>query len=146
MVDIRELAKKEGKQLAQIRERVTREVKILHSLDHPYIVRLIDYYEKDGILAIMMEYVSRGELLSYIGPEGAPEDEVRDVFAQLLEAVEYCHNHQVIHRDLKLENVLVDANYNVKVMDFGFANFSVSKQTRMKVTANNLSDKKISGC
>mmetsp|Transcript_18110 Transcript_18110/g.51079 ORF Transcript_18110/g.51079 Transcript_18110/m.51079 type:complete len:282 (-) Transcript_18110:14-859(-) len=138
VVDIRELAKKEGKPLSKIRERVTREVKILHALDHPYIVKLYDFYEKDGILAIVMEFVSRGELLSYIGPKGGPENEVRNVFKQLLEAVQYCHDHNVIHRDLKLENLLVDKNYNLKVMDFGFANFSATKTMRMKTLCGTL--------
>ena len=58
-------------------------------------MKLYDYYEHDGKIAIIMEFVERGELLSYIGPEGAPENEVRDVFLQILEALNYCHQHQV---------------------------------------------------
>ena len=75
---------------------MTREARILHGLDHPNIVKLYDYFEHDGKIAIVMEFVERGELLSYIGPEGAPENEVRDVFLQILEALNYCHQHQVI--------------------------------------------------
>lgn len=99
MVNIRELARKENKSLNHIRERVTREARILQGLDHPNIVKLYDYYEHDGKIAIVMEFVERGELLSYIGPEGAPENEVRDVFVQILEALEYCHQHQVCYSD-----------------------------------------------
>ena len=58
-------------------------------------MKLYDYFEHDGKIAIVMEFVERGELLSYIGPEGAPENEVRDVFLQILEALNYCHRHQV---------------------------------------------------
>jgi len=138
LVNIRELARKENKSLNHIRERITREARILQGLDHPNIVKLYDYYEHDGKIAIVMEFVERGELLSYIGPEGAPETEVRDVFVQILEALEYCHQHQVVHRDLKLENLLVDKNYNIKILDFGFSNFISSDSFRMKTLCGTL--------
>mmetsp|Transcript_13140 Transcript_13140/g.20233 ORF Transcript_13140/g.20233 Transcript_13140/m.20233 type:complete len:288 (+) Transcript_13140:90-953(+) len=138
LINIRELARKENKSLAHIRERVTREARILHGLDHPNIVKLYDYFEHDGKIAIVMEFVERGELLSYIGPEGAPENEVRDVFLQILEALNYCHQHQVVHRDLKLENLLVDKNYNIKILDFGFSNFISSESFRMKTLCGTL--------
>ena len=74
---------------------MTREAKILQGLNHPNIVKFFDFYEHDGKIAIVMEFVERGELLSYIGPHGAPEHEVRVVFQQIVRAIDYCHQNQV---------------------------------------------------
>ena len=93
---MRALAAKEGKPLSTIRNRVTREAVILRSLDHPNIVKLYDSYECDGKMAIVMEYVKRGELITYIGSEGSIEKDIHDVFVQLLYAIDYSHKHKVI--------------------------------------------------
>jgi carbon catabolite-derepressing protein kinase len=81
--------------LIRVRERITREARILQGFDHPNIVKLYDVYEHDGKIAIVMEFVERGDLLSFIGPEGSPENEVRAVFLQIVNALQYCHQHQV---------------------------------------------------
>lgn len=48
------------------------------------------------------------------------ENECRKVFSQLIKAIEFCHKKNIIHRDIKLENVIVDQNFNLKLIDFGF--------------------------
>ena len=52
-----------------------------------------------------------------------PENEARRFFQQIISGLEYCHKHNVVHRDLKPENLLLDENNNIKIADFGLANF-----------------------
>ena len=71
----------------------------------------------------MCEYASKGEIFDYIARYGRMgEPRARATFAQILSAVEYCHATGVAHRDLKAENLLLDAQMNVKIADFGFSN------------------------
>uniref|UniRef100_A0A3B4G774 non-specific serine/threonine protein kinase n=1 Tax=Pundamilia nyererei TaxID=303518 RepID=A0A3B4G774_9CICH len=72
---------------------------------------------------IVMEYASRGELYDYIQERRRlPETETRSIFRQITSAVHYCHKNGVVHRDLKLENILLDQDLNVKLADFGLSN------------------------
>lgn len=60
----------------------------------------------------------------YIGRYGKMDEiAARRKFSQILSAIEYCHNQSIVHRDLKAENLLLDANMNIKIADFGFSNF-----------------------
>ncbi|KAM7404834.1 hypothetical protein PAMP_012145 [Pampus punctatissimus] len=70
-----------------------------------------------------MDYASRGELYDYIQEKRRlPETEARSIFRQITSAVHYCHKNGVVHRDLKLENILLDQDLNVKLADFGLSN------------------------
>jgi len=72
-----------------------------------------------------MEYVDSGELLEYLyKKKKLDENESRHFFKQLVSAIKYCHQLGIIHRDLKLENVLIDKLGNIKVIDFGLGDFS----------------------
>ncbi|XP_031285811.1 CBL-interacting serine/threonine-protein kinase 1 isoform X2 [Pistacia vera] len=71
---------------------------------------------------MVLEYVTGGELFDRIASKGRlPEVEGRKLFQQLIDGVSYCHNKGVFHRDLKLENVLVDSKGNIKISDFGLS-------------------------
>eukprot|EP00008_Paramoeba_atlantica_P003769 CAMPEP_0201489446 /NCGR_PEP_ID=MMETSP0151_2-20130828/22808_1 /ASSEMBLY_ACC=CAM_ASM_000257 /TAXON_ID=200890 /ORGANISM="Paramoeba atlantica, Strain 621/1 / CCAP 1560/9" /LENGTH=395 /DNA_ID=CAMNT_0047875051 /DNA_START=91 /DNA_END=1275 /DNA_ORIENTATION=+ len=125
VIDIGQLAVKEMMRPKQIRNRIEREVNILRSLDHPHIVKLYEAMEKNEKYYIFMELVTNGELLDYIDEGGLSEDTQKKYFRQIISAVDYCHKRdpQVIHRDLKLENLLVDGEFQIKITDFGFSNF-----------------------
>lgn len=70
-----------------------------------------------------MEYAAGGDLFDYILKRGVlAEHESRLLFRQIAMAVYYCHKHQICHRDLKLENILLDQNCNAKIADFGLSN------------------------
>ncbi|KAJ8686677.1 hypothetical protein QAD02_022471 [Eretmocerus hayati] len=103
--------------------KVYREVEIMKQLKHPHIVKLYQVMETDYLLYMVCEYVSNGEIFDYIKRYGRmDEPSARSVFAQIVSAVEYCHSTGVAHRDLKIENLLLDAHMNVKLADFGFSN------------------------
>ncbi|VDN03325.1 unnamed protein product [Thelazia callipaeda] len=100
-----------------------REVKIMKQLDHPNIVKLYQVIETDNTLYLVMEYASGGEVFDYLVAHGRmKEKEARAKFRQIVSAVQYLHQKNIIHRDLKAENLLLDSDMNIKIADFGFSN------------------------
>ncbi|KAI9352251.1 kinase-like domain-containing protein [Zopfochytrium polystomum] len=117
------LIKKENIRNPVKRAKILREISILKSLDHPYIVRLLEVVETDQYIGMVMEYASGGELFEYIlAHRYLKERDACRFFAQLLAGVSYIHSVGIVHRDLKLENLLLDSDRNVIITDFGFAN------------------------
>ncbi|KAG8867084.1 hypothetical protein FRC20_006755 [Serendipita sp. 405] len=104
-------------------QKIRREIAVLESLHHPNIVRLYETIETDKYIGIILDYASGGELFDHIlAHRYLREKDARKLFAQLISAVWYIHQKKIVHRDLKLENLLLDRNRNIIVTDFGFAN------------------------
>ncbi|ROL54669.1 NUAK family SNF1-like kinase 1 [Anabarilius grahami] len=102
---------------------IRREIEIMSSLRHPHIISIYEVFENKDKIVIVMEYASKGELYDYISERRRlTERETRHFFRQIVSAVHYCHKNGVVHRDLKLENVLLDENCNIKIADFGLSN------------------------
>lgn len=103
--------------------KIYREIAILRGLQHPNIVRLHEMVETERHIGIILEYASGGELFDYILQHRfLKENAARRLFAQLVSGVGYLHKKGIVHRDLKLENLLLDRNRNIIITDFGFAN------------------------
>ncbi|KAI0200901.1 hypothetical protein F4808DRAFT_460412 [Astrocystis sublimbata] len=103
--------------------KIYREVHILQKLSHPNIVRLHEMSETERHIGIVLEYASGGELFDYIlNHRYLKDNAARRLFAQLISGVGYLHKKGIVHRDLKLENLLLDRNRNIIITDFGFAN------------------------
>lgn len=112
----------------KIDEHVQREIMNHRSLKHPNIIRFKEVFLTPTHLAIVMEYAAGGELFERICSAGRfSEDEARYYFQQLISGVSYCHSMQICHRDLKLENTLLDGNLEprLKICDFGYSKSSV---------------------
>lgn len=114
------------------------EIEVLTSLRHPNILNLVEFYEtidyvkKNGesykVVAIVLELIPGGELFEYIASSGRFSEEVaRTYFHILIETIEYCHSQGIVHRDLKAENLLMDADFNLRVADFGFSSLLSGK-------------------
>ncbi|KAG9513969.1 kinase-like protein, partial [Aureobasidium melanogenum] len=103
--------------------KIYREISILRGLQHPNIVRLHEMVETERHIGIILEYASGGELFDYIlNHRYLKDNAARRLFAQLVSGVGYLHKKGIVHRDLKLENLLLDRNRNIIITDFGFAN------------------------
>ena len=103
--------------------KIYREISILRDLSHPNIVRLHEMVETKSYIGIILEYASGGELFDYIlNQRYLKDNSARRLFAQLVSGVGYLHKKGIVHRDLKLENLLLDRNRNIIITDFGFAN------------------------
>jgi len=95
-------------------------------VEHPYIVRLLEVFDTPTKLYLIMEYADGGDLHDYIVRQitqrGLQESLAKRFFAQIVQALAYCHQMRVVHRDLKPENVVVFKKLNVvKLTDFGFS-------------------------
>jgi len=112
---------------------VQNEITILKNLNHAGIIRMMDFGDAgqvvkpsgrviNNLVFIVMEYVSGGLLFDLCQTMGAMgEDAGRFFMTQMVQSLDYMHNLRCVHRDLKLENILVDEQLNLKIADFGFA-------------------------
>ncbi|KNA08769.1 hypothetical protein SOVF_159550 [Spinacia oleracea] len=101
---------------------VEREITILKRLANPNVIQLYDVVYTQNYTCLVMEHASKGDFFDYVSVRvKLPEDEARPFFRQLILGVEYCHGMMVAHRDLKLENLLLDETLNLKLSDFGLS-------------------------
>nr|XP_054503379.1 serine/threonine-protein kinase SIK3 isoform X4 [Agelaius phoeniceus] len=104
-------------------KKIFREVQIMKMLCHPHIIRLYQVMETERMIYLVTEYASGGEIFDHLVAHGRmAEKEARRKFKQIVAAVNFCHCRNIVHRDLKAENLLLDANLNIKIADFGFSN------------------------
>lgn len=109
-------------------ERIFREVIISSLLDHPHITKLLDFIYSEVHFFLIFEYVKGKQLFDVILKETRISDEkARKYFRQIVSAVDYIHKNSIVHRDLKIENIIIDMNDNIKVLDFGLSNFYDNK-------------------
>uniref|UniRef100_A0A1B6H4M6 non-specific serine/threonine protein kinase n=1 Tax=Cuerna arida TaxID=1464854 RepID=A0A1B6H4M6_9HEMI len=107
-------------------KKIFREIQILTKLRHTHVIRLYQVMETEKMIYLVTEFASGGEIFDYLVTNGKiPEKEACRVFHQIVSAVSYCHSRNIVHRDLKAENLLLDENMNIKLADFGFSNHFV---------------------
>lgn len=102
---------------------IDQEVKINKSLHHPFICKFFTEFETEHLNIIVMELIDGMTTLDYVNQShGLPLSEVSNLFSQLLIAIEYLHNEaHITHRDLKLENIMIDNCGHIRLIDFGFS-------------------------
>jgi len=123
-----------GKQEKQYLE-IRNEVDLMRKLRHPHIVALYAVEQRPNFLNIIMEYVP-GRSLDYFYETFGPLDEqtIRLYTLQMCQALRFIHNENVVHRDIKAKNILVDARGNIKLGDFGSAKFLGDSMAEMKAS------------
>lgn len=96
------------------------EVVMLKKTRHKNIVRLYEYFETEKHILFVIELCAGGDLLNYVRRRRRlKEDVAKCLFKQIIESLAYCHKKNILHRDIKLDNILLDANGQVKICDFG---------------------------
>ena len=96
--------------------RIRREIQIMSSVQHPNIIHIYEVFENKEKMVLVMEIAAGGELYDFLSERKClEENEARRIFRQIATAVYYCHKHNICHRDLKLENILLDENGCAKV-------------------------------
>ncbi len=95
---------------------LAREIAVLGKLNHPHVLKTHQIVQTAEQCYIVMELAHNGDLLDHINDrKKLTEGEARFFFQQICDAVQYCHCSNIVHRDLKCENVMLDRNYNVKL-------------------------------
>jgi len=101
-----------------------REISLMKKLNHKHVVRMLEVIESRERLVIVYEFVDGGELYDYLADKHRlSEDEARLFWRQIVIAVKYMHSRNIAHRDLKLENVMLDSSNDIVVIDLGLGNF-----------------------
>lgn len=101
------------------RERLSREVAHLGRLSHPHVVRLYEFIDAKDLFCLVLERAADKCLFDRVADSGRiPPKETRRLFQQIISGVEYCHLSMIAHRDIKLDNILLDFQDNVKLTDF----------------------------
>jgi len=112
-------------------KKVMQEVVMLKKTRHKNIVRLYEYFETEKHILFVIEVCAGGDLLNYVRRRRRlKEDLAKCLFKQIIESLAYCHSKNILHRDIKLDNILLDANGQVKLCDFGVGKI-VKKDEKM---------------
>jgi BR serine/threonine kinase len=108
-----------------LERKIRREIAIMRILDHPNILKLIDVLESPENLYLVVELASHGELFDFLRKKLArfETSTAFPIFRSIIYGLDYLHSRGICHRDLKLENILLDEFDRVKIADFGFANW-----------------------
>lgn len=121
---------------SELEVKIHREINSMRLLSHPNIINLVEVLKSGKYIGIVLEYASGGELFEHIlQHKHLKENVAKRLFAQLVSGVDYMHLKGLIHRDLKLENLLLDKHKNIVISDFGFVNsYNRSKNDLMKTS------------
>jgi serine/threonine protein kinase len=110
-----------------------KEIESLKRLRHDSIIKLHNFCTYEEKIVLILEYASGGNLKQYLKERvKLSEEEVSKLFKQILEAVKYCHSKDIIHRDIKLENILFsdDKRDKIKIIDFGVSGLIKNEKTK----------------
>jgi len=114
---------------------VKREITVMKNIDHKNLTKLHEVICTPKEIFIVMEFIKGISLLDYMESQvdkRINEREAIEIFKQIVSGIKYCHNNNIIHRDIKLENIIIDNSLNVKIIDFGFSTWTIRGQ-RLKL-------------
>lgn len=110
-----------GASLEELLDRFKREAQVSAQLKHPHIVTIYDIGDADGLSYLAMEFIDGVGLERVIASGRLPVERAAAIGAQVADALDFAHRHNVVHRDIKPANIMIEAGDRVKVTDFGIA-------------------------
>ena len=104
---------------------INKEIGIMYNINHPYSVKLYNHFEDNEKLYLIMELASNGNLYNFIqnNKKIKTKEMIKKIIIQVIEIIKYLHSLDIIYRDIKPENILLDKDYNVKLCDYGWASY-----------------------
>ena len=108
------------------------ETDLMKYLNHPNITKLLEHFESEKYYLIIMEYINGGNLFSFVKKRRKlSEKTAKFLFRQIIKGIKYIHSKNIVHRDIKLENILIDVNNNIKICDFGIGKILDNKNKKL---------------
>ncbi|KAI9293776.1 Pkinase-domain-containing protein, partial [Neoconidiobolus thromboides FSU 785] len=102
---------------------VEREIQICLLLNHPNIIHIKTYFKDEEYYYLIFEYIEGNSLATLLKKKKLKSKQINLYLFQLLDAITYCHYHSIVHRDLKIENIMITNTSQLKVIDFGLSNY-----------------------
>ena len=101
-------------------KKITYETNLMKKLNHKNITKILEMFEDDKYILIIMEYINGGNLFSFVKKRRKLSEKIsKFLFKQIILGLQHIHSHNIVHRDVKLENILIDLNNTIKICDFG---------------------------
>lgn len=127
--------------------RFQREAKILAKLEHPNIIKVLDFGMYNNFFYLSAEYFESSNLRPAINNNNLPLEVKHSIITQIFKGLDYAHKHGIIHRDIKPENILINEQYEIKISDFGLSlaenDPSVSEENSIAGTPSYMSPEQI---
>ena len=111
---------------------INKEISIMYNINHPYSVKLFNHFEDNDKLYLIMELASNGNLYNFIqnnkNQKIKTKEMLKKIIIQVIEIIKHLHSLDIIYRDIKPENILLDKDYNIKLCDYGWASYLTKGQ------------------
>ena len=105
---------------SQNMSKILYETNLMRKLNHPNITKILETFEDDKYILIIMEYINGGNLFSFVKKRRKLSEKIsKFLFRQIILGIQHIHSKKIVHRDIKLENILIDLNNRIKICDFG---------------------------
>ena len=130
VVAIKSFNKKELDKNGENMKKILYETDLMKRMNHQNVTKILEVFEDDDYILISMEYINGGNLFSFVKKRRKlSEKTAKYLFKQIILGIQHIHSHKIVHRDIKLENILIDLNNNIKICDFGIGKIlSFNKQ------------------
>ena len=106
---------------------INKEISIMYNLNHPYSIKLYNHFEDNDKIYLIMELATNGNLYNFIQSKKHQKnkniDIIKKIIIQTIEIIKYLHSSNIIYRDIKPENILLDKDFNIKLCDYGWASY-----------------------
>ena len=113
-------------------KKILYETNLMKQLNHPNITKILELFETEDYIFIIMEYINGGNLFSFIKKRRKlSEKTAKFLFKQIIEGIKHIHSKNIVHRDIKLENILIDLKNNIKICDFGIGKILKKKKEKL---------------
>ena len=114
------------------KKKILYETNLMKKLNHPNITKILELFESEKYILLIMEYINGGNLFSFVKKRRKLSEKTsKFLFKQIILGIKYIHSMNIVHRDIKLENILIDIKNNIKICDFGISKILSSKDQKL---------------
>ena len=129
VVAIKSFKKRTEEKFKTNMKKILYETNLMKKLNHPNITKILEVFHDEGYMLIIMEYINGGNLFSFVKKRRKLSEKIaKFLFRQIILGIKYIHSQNIVHRDIKLENIIIDLNNHIKICDFGIGKILKSSE------------------